>query len=103
MSVVDSPTTSHVPTFADLLNELFERRLHRDGRPYTVEEVAMAFPVRAPKTHLYKLRSGEIREPRRPTIAALCRIFQVDSSYFFPELADVVPVPLAPRPFDERS
>lgn len=103
MSVVTPPTTSQSPSFAELLKELFERRLHPEGRPYTVAEVAMAFPVRAPVPHLYKLLSGEIQEPRRPTIAHLCRIFKVDPSYFFPELADVVTFPLPPRPFDERA
>lgn len=100
MTIASTPSVSQPPTFAQLLRELFKRRLHPEGREYTVAEVAMAFPSRSAQTHLYKLLDGEIQEPRRPTIAALCRFFQVDASYFFPELADVRALPLEPLPFD---
>src|SRR5205085_11944420 len=37
-------------------------------------------------SHLGKLRNGTIQNPKRDTLSALCRFFQVSPTYFFPEL-----------------
>lgn len=88
------------PTFADLLHALMRRRLHASGRPYTVREVSRALPGSASYQHVANLLSGQIKEPTRPTMQALCRFFRVSPEYFFPALHDVEFEPLPPDPRD---
>lgn len=89
-------------TFADLLHALIRRRLHpEEGRPYTVREISRALPGSASYQHVANLLSGQIKEPTRPTIRALCRFFRVSPEYFFPELNDVPFEPLPPDPLNE--
>lgn len=89
---------STVPTFTDQLKRLFELRQHPAGRPYRFEEVAMALRAepgkKSGRSYVRALVTGEIEEPGRSTIAALCKFFKVPPAYFFPELDGYVYEPL---------
>lgn len=86
------------PTFADLLRWLFEQRRRRDGRPYTLTDVAQGVGVSV--EYIRELRSGGKDNPSREILLRLCNFFQVPPAYFFPELDALVPrfPPLAPLP-----
>ena len=77
---------------ATLVDHLFRTRLHPDGREYTHREVAAALDQRLTPSHLGKLRSGQIDNPKRDTIILLCQFFQVPASFFFPELEPETPI-----------
>lgn len=81
-------TVEHVPTVADLVNRLFAERRHPSGREYTNREVGIALRRghKNPAVHLQRIRSGQIKNPTRETLLTLCIFFQVEPSYFFPEL-----------------
>ena len=99
MTYDDHPAESS-PSFADLLKSLMRRRLHPEGRPYTVTEVSRALPGDSSYQYLSNVLKGNIKEPGRPTIRALCRFFRVSPAYFFPELSDMAIEPLPPDPLD---
>lgn len=73
---------------ASLINHLFEVRRHADGREYTNREVGLALQRANPGAHIAKLRNSQIKNPTRETLLVLCRVFHVEPSYFFPELAE---------------
>lgn len=75
-------------TVADLINHLFAVRRHADGREFSNREVGLALQRSNPGAHVAKLRSGRIKNPTRETLLVLCRVFNVEPSYFFPELAE---------------
>jgi transcriptional regulator with XRE-family HTH domain len=86
---------SSVPSLADLLNQLFERRRHPSGREYSVREVAAAAKGEVSRATIDAIRNGKNNNPTRNTLIALCNFFEVPSSYFFPELdtAEFSPLP----------
>ncbi len=78
-----------------VVDELFRTQLHPEGREWRYSEVAAAVNSRylhlldgnpLHPTHVSKLRLGDIREPGRRTLLALCAFFQVPITRFFPEL-----------------
>ncbi len=77
------------PSFAQMLDHLFQTRLHADGRPYTYREVSLAMNGEVSYNHLKQLHSGRIKKPTRETILAICLFFRVQPGYFFPELRDL--------------
>lgn len=80
-----------MPTFADLLEELFRRRRRPDGRRYSLRDVATAMsgaanPVQISHQYLSMLLRGEQRNPTLEVIEGLCLFFDVSPEYFFPRL-----------------
>src|SRR5690349_5222471 len=73
-------------TVAELVDDLFHTHRKPDGREYTHKEVSLALGGAVEPSHLSKLRTGKIPNPGRETLLALCHFFQVQPSYFFPEL-----------------
>jgi len=73
-------------TVAELLDSLFKTHTHGNGREFTYVEVTEALNGKVDVSHLSKLRHGQIKNPGRETLLALCQFFKVPSSYFFPEL-----------------
>lgn len=79
----------NVPTTSELINRLFATHPNpTTGRMYTPIEIAIASKGRISQSHLHRLRAGSIKSPTRETLLAFCEVFRVQSSYFFPELAD---------------
>jgi len=78
------PEANHDPQqsrqFAVLLNHLFATRLHPEGRPYTLTEVAKATGMSVP--YLSILRKGTIGAVAFQRVAALARFFHVPLEYF---------------------
>jgi transcriptional regulator with XRE-family HTH domain len=70
---------------AGLVNELFATRRAADGSMYSNADVVRALAGRLTASYLTKLRHGEIENPTRDTLLALCEFFQVEPSYFFPD------------------
>src|SRR5262245_18831452 len=66
--------------FAVLLNHLFATRLHPEGRPYTLTEVAKATGMSV--SYLSILRKGTIGAVAFQRVAALARFFHVPLGYF---------------------
>jgi transcriptional regulator with XRE-family HTH domain len=75
-----------MPTLADLIDDLFRSHRKPNGREYSHVEVCLALGGVIEPSHLGKLRNGTIQNPKRDTLLALCRFFQVSPTYFFPEL-----------------
>ena len=73
-------------TMADLIDGLFRSHRKPNGREYSHVEVCLALGGVIEPSHLGKLRNGTIQNPKRDTLIALCRFFQVSPTYFFPEL-----------------
>ncbi|HEY0606443.1 MAG TPA: helix-turn-helix transcriptional regulator [Herpetosiphonaceae bacterium] len=81
--------THDVPTTTELINRLFETHLHpTEHRPYLPVEIVLKTEGVIQQSHLHRLRSGQIKNPTRETLLAFCRVFRVQPSYFFPELAN---------------
>lgn len=76
------------PSFAALLDYLFRTRLHPEGRPLTYLEVALATRGGISYNHIKKLHTGAIKNPTRTTILALCLVFGVRESFFYPDLRE---------------
>ena len=76
-------------TMADLINDLFRSHRKPNGREYSHVEVCLALGGVIEPSHLGKLRNGTIQNPKRDTLLALCRFFQVSPTYFFPELDEL--------------
>lgn len=77
------------PSFAEMLDYLFQTRLHQDGRPYTYREVSLGMNGEVSYNHLKQLHTGQIRKPTRETILAISLFFRVQPGYFFPELREL--------------
>lgn len=77
-------------TTAALLNELFETHRKPNGRAYKNAEVCEALSGAIQASHLGKLRSGTVKNPKRDTLLLLCSFFEVTPEYFFPELSGMV-------------
>lgn len=75
-------------TIAELVNRLFDTRRRPDGKEHTYMEITVALSGAIEPSHLSKLRSGKITNPGRDILLGLCRFFQVDPVYFFPELRE---------------
>lgn len=82
-------------TVREVVDRLFREHLHPDGREYQLTEVVDTIKERYQhllgdaalnRSHLSKLRSGDIKDPGRRVIMALCAFFQVPVSTFYPEL-----------------
>lgn len=82
-------------TVRDVVDRLFREHLHPDGREYYLTEVVDTIKGRYQhllgdaalnRSHLSKLRSGDIKDPGRRVIMALCAFFHVPVSTFYPEL-----------------
>src|SRR5436853_7457562 len=84
IEVHEGPTMT---TMADLIDDLFRSHRKPNGREYSHVEVCQALGGAIEPSHLGKLRNGTIQNPKRDTLIALCRFFQVSPTYFFPELA----------------
>ena len=95
-----------MPSFAQLLEGLFERYRKPNGRPYSNEDVANA--IRRTGTHItqsyiWMLRRGDREDPRGSHIKALAAFFGVPAGYFldrevYQSIVDgIQPIP-APRP-----
>lgn len=76
-------------TVGQLIDNLFETRRKPDGKQYTHIEVAIEMGGAIDPSYLSKLRNDKIPNPGRDTLLALCRVFRVQPSYFFPELDPV--------------
>src|SRR5436853_6556069 len=83
IEVNEGPT---VTTMADLIDDLFRSHRKPNGREYSHVEACQALDRMIEPSHLGKLRNGTIQNPKRDTLIALCRFFQVSPTYFFPEL-----------------
>lgn len=83
-----SPFPRSVPTLAQLVDRLF--RLHRDpnGNEYSLRYVALAAGGHVQHTTIYNLRAGKNANPTHETLQALALFFNVEPTYFFPELWD---------------
>jgi hypothetical protein len=99
-------TGEGMPSFARLLEDLFERYRKPNGRPYSNEEVANA--IRGTGTHItqsyiWMLRRGDRDDPRGSHIKALAAFFGVPAGYFldgdvYQSIVDGIrPIP-EPRP-----
>ena len=102
----DSDSTP-VPTFADLLNELFERRRRRDGSRFSLRDIATAMsgeiePDTVSHQYLSRLRNGIDDNPSLRMLEALCIVFDVSPEYFFPRLQGRPHAPLPPRDPDHE-
>lgn len=75
------------PSFAELIQHLFETHRRPDGKEYSLTEVCDALDGAIAPSYLSRLRSGKITNPGRETLVELCRFFKVSPTYFFPELA----------------
>lgn len=74
-------------TIGELVDELFKTRLHPSGREYTYQEVSIGVNRELDPTYIAKLRKGKVPNPGRNSLLLLCQFFDVEASYFFPELA----------------
>ena len=84
-----------VPTVTELINQLFETHLHpTENRKYMTIEVALMTEGIIKQPHMHRLRSGEIKNPTRETLLALCKVFRVSPVYFFPELDNEIDLTL---------
>jgi transcriptional regulator with XRE-family HTH domain len=88
-------------TVARVLNDLFATHRHPEGREWMNKEVAQYINSthahllrgsRVDPSHISKMRSGEIRDPGRRTLLAICAFFGVSPTVFFPELAPADPL-----------
>lgn len=77
------------PTFAELIDHLFQTHKRPDGKEYSLTEVSEALDGDVAPSYLSRLRNGKINNPGRETLIGLCRFFKVAPTYFFPELADL--------------
>ncbi|MBM7846673.1 helix-turn-helix domain-containing protein [Herpetosiphon giganteus] len=77
------------PTFAELIDHLFQTHKRPDGKEYSLTEVSEALNGAVAPSYLSRLRNGKINNPGRETIIGLCRFFKVTPTYFFPELEDL--------------
>lgn len=77
------------PTFAELIDHLFQTHKRPDGKEYSLTEVSEALNGDVAPSYLSRLRNGKINNPGRETIIGLCRFFKVTPTYFFPELEDL--------------
>src|SRR5215212_4965435 len=73
-------------TMAELLDELFRTHRKPNGKEYSHIEVCIGLNGEIGPSHLGKLRNGTIKNPKRDTLLALCRFFNIQPLYFFPEL-----------------
>lgn len=73
-------------TVSELVDDLFRSHRKPNGREYSHVEVCVALNGDIEPSHLGKLRNGTIKNPKRDTLLALCRFFNVQPLYFFPEL-----------------
>lgn len=73
-------------TVSDLVDDLFRSHRKPNGREFSHVEVCVALNGEIEPSHLGKLRNGTIKNPKRDTLLALCRFFNVQPLYFFPEL-----------------
>lgn len=73
-------------TMSELIDDLFRSHRKPNGREYSHVEVCIALEGAIEPSHLGKLRNGTIKNPKRDTLLALCRFFEVQPLYFFPEL-----------------
>lgn len=87
-STMVQPSPS-MPTVAELVDRLFQTRLHPEGRPYTYREVTTAMGGDISYNHIKSLHLGSIKNPTRETLLALCLFFRVHPTYFFPELDEI--------------
>lgn len=95
------PFIDTMPTFAELLEDLFRRRRRPDGRRYSLRDVAIAMssatnPVQISHQYLSMLLRGEQRNPTLEVIEGLCLFFDVPPAYFFPRLQQRPHQPLPP-------
>lgn len=83
--------SSQTPTFAELLEDLFERRRRPDGNRYTLRDIATAMsgeiePYSVSHQYLSRLLNGVDQNPTIRVVEALCLVFEVPPEYFFPRL-----------------
>lgn len=72
-----------VSSVAELLEQLIATITNRrTGRPFTNSEIAENSGGRLSEDEVSAIRSGEIEEPLRSQLVALCNVFGVDLSYW---------------------
>jgi transcriptional regulator with XRE-family HTH domain len=71
---------------AELVNELFRTYRKSDGTEFSNSEVSRATNQAVSPSLLSKLRRGEVPNPGRNALLALCQFFGVQPNYFFPEI-----------------
>lgn len=88
---------------AELVERLFALRRHPSGREFTNREVGLSLRRRQvnPAVHIQRIRNGKIKNPTRETLLALCAFFEVEPTYFFPELK-TMGVVFKPLPDDQE-
>jgi transcriptional regulator with XRE-family HTH domain len=79
------------PTLPQLVNDLFKRYRHPDGREYTHKEVEEGITKRAGEklidaSYISKIRTGYTKKPSIEAVEALCHFFPVETDYFFPRV-----------------
>lgn len=79
-------------TVAELIDELFKTHLREDGQEYTYQDVSTGTGGKLDAGYIWKLRNGRVKNPGREALLRLCLFFRVPSSYFYPELTDILPV-----------
>lgn len=83
--------TTPYPSLSELVNELFRRHRHPDGREYTHKEVEEGIIKIAGKklidaSYISKIRTNQVKKPSILAVEALCHFFPVDTDYFFPSI-----------------
>ncbi len=94
------------PTFAELLNHLFDTRRTSRGRPYTLTEVSEGTGLSVP--YLSNIRKGTITSASFERVEKIAKFFGVPLDYFSsqelpPVEAPSLPTPTADRPILLRS
>jgi len=74
-------------TIGQLVDELFKTHQHPSGREFTYQEVSNGINNELDPTYIAKMRKGRVPNPGRNSLLLLCQFFEVEPSYFFPELA----------------
>ena len=71
---------------AELVNDLFRTYRKPNGSEFSNSEVSRATNHAVSPSLLSKLRRGEVPNPGRNALLALCQFFGVQPNYFFPEI-----------------
>ena len=79
------------PTLPELVNDLFRRYRHPDGREYTHKEVEEGIRNTAGKklidaSYISKIRTNQVKKPSILAVEALCHFFPVNTDFFFPSV-----------------
>lgn len=69
--------------FARRLNEAFDKVRKPDGSQYSNQELAEAIGGGTTAGHIWKLRNGQVQNPKYTMIKAIIDFFDIDPAHFF--------------------